>query len=154
VHVGIKPTSWKQVILYLAVLAAAYLLFNFLSGNNVLFHCTQPASPVEQAASSASQTQAGESIDLAVINVSELPPEGRTTLALIKSGGPFPYSKDDTVFSNYEGLLPARPGGYYHEYTVVTPGSHDRGARRIVAGGSGEYYYTDDHYRSFKLIQE
>jgi len=150
---GIKPASWKQVILYLAVLAAAYLLFNLLSGNNNLFNCAQPASPAEQS-TSAGGDQADVPTGTAVIDVADLPPEGRTTLALIKSGGPFPYSKDGTVFSNYEGLLPAKSGGYYHEYTVITPGSHDRGARRIVAGVSGEYYYTDDHYRSFKLIQE
>ncbi|MFA5066267.1 MAG: ribonuclease [Dehalococcoidia bacterium] len=149
-----KSASWKQVILYLAVLAAAYLLFNFLSGNNVFFNCTQPASPVEQSTPAVGGNQAGVSTGIEVIDVAGLPPEGRTTLALIKSGGPFPYSNDGTVFNNYEGLLPAKPAGYYHEYTVITPGSHDRGARRIVAGGSGEYYYTDDHYRSFKLIQE
>ena len=151
---GIKPSSWKQVVLYLAVLAAAYLLFNFLSGNNVFFNCAQPASPAEQTTPAASENQPGVSTGTEVIDVANLPPEGRTTLGLIKSGGPFPYSKDGTVFSNYEGLLPAKPGGYYHEYTVITPGSHDRGARRIVAGSGGEYYYTDDHYRSFKLIQE
>lgn len=151
---GIKPTTWKQVILYLAVLAAAYLLFNFLSGNSVFFNCTQPASPLEQATPAATENPVDIPTGIEVIAVADLPPEGRTTLALIKSGGPLPYSRDGTVFSNYEGLLPARPGGYYHEYTVITPGSHDRGARRIVAGGGGEYYYTDDHYRSFKLIQE
>lgn len=151
---GIKPSSWKQVILYLAVLAAAYLLFNLLSGDNTLFNCTQPASPPEQATPAATESQVDIPAGTEVIAVADLPPEGRTTLALIKSGGPFPYSKDGTLFSNYEGLLPAKPGGYYHEYTVITPGSHDRGARRIVAGGGGEYYYTGDHYRSFKLIQE
>ena len=151
---GIKPTSWKQVILYLVILALAYLLFNFLSGNNVFVNCTPAAPAVEQANPATIENQDDTFSDTKVINIAELPPEGRTTLGLIKSGGPFPYSKDDTVFSNYEGLLPAKPGGYYHEYTVITPGSHDRGARRIVAGSNGEYYYTDDHYSSFKLIQE
>ena len=88
------------------------------------------------------------------VSLSSLPEQARDTLKLIKQGGPFPYSKDDTVFSNYEGLLPAKPTGYYHEYTVITPGSPDRGARRIVAGAPGEYYYTADHYRSFKRILE
>ncbi len=138
----------------MVVLAAAYLLFNFLSGNTVLSSCTQTASTVEQTAPAVVESQSGQSDGFKVIRAADLPPEGRTTLALIKSGGPFPYSKDGTVFNNYEGLLPERPGGYYHEYTVITPGSHDRGARRIVTGGNGEYYYTDDHYRSFKLIQE
>jgi ribonuclease T1 len=88
----------------------------------------------------------------------ELPREARDTLALIRAGGPFPYSKDGTVFGNRERLLPRQPRGYYTEYTVKTPGSRDRGARRIVAGGnarvSGEYWYTDDHYASFRRIRE
>ena len=86
--------------------------------------------------------------------VAELPIEARQTLALIKAGGPFPYPKDGSVFGNREGLLPKRSRGYYREYTVKTPGAKDRGARRIVTGIPGEYYYTDDHYRSFKRIIE
>jgi ribonuclease T1 len=136
------------------MLAAAYLVFSLASGNNALVNCT-PATPVaELGAAAATGNQAVVPAGSKVINAADLPAEGRTTLGLIKSGGPFPYSKDGTVFSNYEGLLPAKPGGYYHEYTVITPGSHDRGARRIVAGSNGEYYYTDDHYISFKLIRE
>lgn len=92
------------------------------------------------------------------IAVASLPPEARDTLAAIRRGGPFRYDKDGSVFSNRERALPRQPRGYYTEYTVRTPGSHDRGARRIVAGGdpraSGEYWYTDDHYRSFKRIRE
>jgi ribonuclease T1 len=88
------------------------------------------------------------------IPVQQLPGEARETLALIKAGGPFPYAKDGSVFGNREGLLPKRNRGYYREYTVKTPGSRDRGARRIVAGVTGEYYYTHDHYRSFKRIIE
>ena len=81
-----------------------------------------------------------------------LPSEARTTLALVASGGPFPYDRDGAVFGNREGILPEQPRGYYREYTVVTPGSDDRGARRIVAGAGGERYYTDDHYSSFQRI--
>jgi ribonuclease T1 len=88
------------------------------------------------------------------IGLEALPPEARETLALVKAGGPFPYARDGTVFRNREGLLPARPRGYYREYTVRTPGARDRGARRIVTGKGGEYYYTHDHYRSFKRIRE
>ena len=84
----------------------------------------------------------------------ELPPQARDTLKLIQAGGPFPYPRDGIVFGNREGRLPAQQRGYYHEYTVVTPGRHDRGARRIISGGEGEYYYTDDHYRTFKRIKE
>ncbi|MCX7960841.1 MAG: ribonuclease [Burkholderiales bacterium] len=88
------------------------------------------------------------------VRLADLPPEARETVALIRQGGPFPYAKDGTVFGNREGLLPARPRGYYREYTVKTPGARDRGARRIVAGASGELYYTDDHYRTFRRILE
>jgi ribonuclease T1 len=83
-----------------------------------------------------------------------LPPEARKTLELIKKGGPYPYARDGVVFGNYERLLPVRKRGYYREYTVPTPGARNRGARRIVAGGIDEYYYTSDHYRSFRRIRE
>lgn len=86
------------------------------------------------------------------VRVAQLPPEARATLALIQKGGPFPYARDGVVFSNREGQLPKRARGYYHEYTVKTPGARDRGARRIVAGERGEIYYTDDHYRSFRRV--
>ena len=84
-----------------------------------------------------------------------LPPEAIETLALIQRGGPFPYRKDGTTFQNRERLLPAKPRGYYREYTVPTPGSRDRGARRIVAGGNPPevFYYTADHYSSFRQIE-
>ena len=84
----------------------------------------------------------------------ELPPEGRATLALIRRGGPYPYAKDGSVFSNRERLLPPRPRGHYREYTVPTPGSRDRGARRIVTGGGVEAYWTPDHYSTFFRIVE
>jgi len=75
------------------------------------------------------------------------------TLGLIDSGGPFPYAKDGSVFHNREGRLPPGAAGYYHEYTVETPNSPDRGARRIVAGAGGEIYYTRDHYDSFLQLR-
>lgn len=87
----------------------------------------------------------------------ELPPEGVRTYRAIHSGGPFPYEKDGSTFGNRERQLPDRPRGYYREYTVPTPGSSDRGARRIVCGGDrprspDACYYTADHYASFRLI--
>ncbi|MBR0568608.1 ribonuclease [Azoarcus sp. L1K30] len=87
-------------------------------------------------------------------DAADLPPEATTTLALIRAGGPFPYRKDGSVFQNRERMLPEKPRGYYREYTVPTPGSPDRGARRIVTGGEPPeiYYYTGDHYRSFRRI--
>jgi ribonuclease T1 len=88
----------------------------------------------------------------ATVRESKLPAEARQTLELIDRGGPFPYAKDGSVFGNFERLLPAHQRGYYHEYTVPTPGSRDRGARRIVTGQGGEIYYTDDHYDSFRAV--
>ncbi|MEW2619263.1 ribonuclease [Streptomyces sp. NPDC048106] len=84
---------------------------------------------------------------------SALPSQADDTLGLIAEGGPYPYSQDGTVFSNREGVLPSQTSGYYHEYTVVTPGSSTRGARRIVTGERAqEDYYTADHYATFDLI--
>jgi ribonuclease T1 len=91
---------------------------------------------------------------MATITQDELPPEALETMALIETDGPFPYSKDGSTFQNREGILPSQPNGYYSEYTVETPGSPDRGARRIVGGSEGELYYTDDHYASFSWIEQ
>ena len=94
----------------------------------------------------------------AVISVAELPRAGRETYELIRAGGPFPFEKDGMVFGNRERQLPAERRGFYREYTVTTPGSRDRGARRIVCGGSARAphacYYTADHYASFRKIVE
>ncbi len=101
--------------------------------------------------------------EVPTVSLAELPPEARHTLRLIQRGGPFPYPrKDGVVFGNFEKRLPVKRRGYYREYTVPTPGARDRGARRLVAGEgqggdvatSGEYYYSDDHYRSFRRIHE
>lgn len=92
----------------------------------------------------------------AAIAVAELPRQGAQTYALIHQGGPFAHEKDGVVFGNRERLLPAQKRGYYREYTVTTPGSRDRGARRIVCGGQAKApdtcYYTADHYASFRKI--
>lgn len=92
----------------------------------------------------------------AAVTASSLPAEARDTLALIRQGGPYPYRRDGVTFQNREGRLPDAPSGYYREYTVTTPGSKDRGARRIISGGRppNVFYYTDDHYRSFRRIQD
>ncbi|HSV70360.1 MAG TPA: ribonuclease [Methylibium sp.] len=94
-----------------------------------------------------------------VVALSALPAEAQQTHRTIRSGGPFPYSKDGTVFGNRERLLPSQTRGHYREYTVPTPGSRDRGARRIVCGGPQPAlpeacWYTDDHYASFRLIAQ
>ena len=93
-----------------------------------------------------------------VISVAELPQSGRVTYELIRAGGPFPFDKDGMVFGNRERQLPAERRGFYREYTVATPGGHDRGARRIVCGGPARAphacFYTADHYASFRKIVE
>ncbi len=118
--------------------------------------------PVSNAATptaihSAKDTPAPSSTHLpaAIPSSNGLPREATETLALIQRGGPFLHRQDGVVFENRERELPAQPHGYYHEYTVETPDAHDRGARRIIAGGDppSVYYFTDDHYRSFHTLE-
>ena len=94
---------------------------------------------------------------LGTVAVGDPPAEARQTLALIREGGPYPYEKDGSVFGNYERKLPRQRRGYYTEYTVRTPRVRSRGARRIIAGGRDgrhtEFYYTDDHYQTFRRIE-
>jgi ribonuclease T1 len=101
---------------------------------------------------------AREPLPVEGIEVAGLPREAQQTIALIKQGGPYPYDKDGSVFGNYEGVLPKRQRGYYHEFTVKTPRARNRGARRIITGGQltapREFYYTDNHYATFKRIKE
>jgi ribonuclease T1 len=95
---------------------------------------------------------------IASVPLAALPAEAQGVYALIHEGGPFRYDRDGIAFGNREALLPAKPRGYYHEYTVRTPGTRSRGARRIICGGPARTpdtcYYTDDHYRSFRRIAE
>jgi ribonuclease T1 len=102
---------------------------------------------------SATRTSASSWADgMETVEEARLPAEARRTLDLLDEGGPFPYAKDGSVFGNFERELPRHERGYYHEYTVRTPGERDRGARRIVTGRGGEVYYTDDHYNSFRAV--
>lgn len=110
------------------------------------------------AGCSATATDSGSDVDsasgLPYISQDQLPAEAKDTLQLIDAGGPFPYDKDGATFGNREGILPDEAGGFYHEYTVPTPGEGDRGARRIVTGDHDSiFYYTDDHYDSFERIR-
>ncbi|MFD3804069.1 ribonuclease domain-containing protein [Streptomyces sp. NPDC058619] len=89
---------------------------------------------------------------MATVRAGALPRQARDVLALIDEGGPYPYRQDGTVFGNFEKVLPRQKRGYYHEFTVRTPGERDRGARRIVTGEGGEFFYTDDHYETFKAV--
>lgn len=111
---------------------------------------TTAASPV--VSGPQTHQQPDRHSGLRIVSVADLPPEARQTLALIARGGPYPYRQDGVVFQNRENRLPRQSRGYYHEYTVATPGSPDRGARRIVTGERGERYYTADHYRTFAEV--
>lgn len=130
----------KPLIL-LAIIIVALALWNRHGGT------PQPGiAPTASAPSQASATAP---------TADALPPEAHDTLERIARGGPFEHSQDGAVFGNYEGLLPKQPRGYYHEYTVATPGARNRGARRIITGGTppSVWYYTDDHYRSFRRLE-
>ncbi len=96
--------------------------------------------------------QQSQQSGLQVKALSKLPPEAVVTWRTIQKGGPFKSNRDGIVFENREKLLPAKSNGYYHEYTVPTPGADDRGARRLITGESQELYYTDDHYASFVVV--
>jgi ribonuclease T1 len=110
---------------------------------------TAPASVAADVAFAAEPPAdwAGDSVTL-----SQLPLEALEALTRIASDGPFPYDQDGAVFQNREGILPERDRGSYAEYTVETPGSSDRGARRFVVDDDTWVYYTDDHYGSFRFV--
>jgi ribonuclease T1 len=131
------------------------LLLAVLIGFGGLLHCLTDGILVSAASAYRDKFRStGHARQIQIIPVAQLPLEGRKTLKLIKQGGPFPYRKDGTTFQNREKRLPVHPRGYYKEYTVKTPGKTNRGARRIVAGSRGEFYYTSDHYTTFKRIKE
>ena len=117
-----------------------------------------PVQPAQGASDTLSASGAQASGALGTITKTQLPGEAADTLRLIKAGGPFPFGEDGVLFRNSAGLLPQHPRGYYHTYTVRTPGATDRGLRRVVCGGprkqTGDCYYTDNYYASFKRIAE
>lgn len=114
---------------------------------------TAPAAVAYAAPAASVHATSVHAAAVGEICYSKLPGEAHETLDLIDKGGPYPYPQDGGVFSNREGVLPQQPSGYYHEYTVETPGSPDRGARRIVTGEqTDEDYYTADHYETFDLV--
>lgn len=144
----------KRVVALVALALVVGLLWWARSGGD--------PGPVENSrvlgSASASATPSNPApampnLDAFTVALGDLPPEAITVIGQIETGGPFAYPKDGSTFGNREKLLPLRERGYYREYTVMTPGSKDRGARRIIAGGSGELYYTADHYATFRLIK-
>lgn len=133
-----KVTSALAVLLVVALAVGVW----FISGGD-------PGTPTgRQPEPSTAATASG----LPTVLLRDLPEEAQETLELIDDGGPFPYDRDGVTFENREGILPPHDRGYYAEYTVPTPGSEDRGPRRIVTGDGGELYWTADHYASFEEI--
>lgn len=155
-----RPTGTLAMVLVLLVVVGIWLLNGRDPGTG-----TDPgaqdvpsgAAPVAPSTESGPGGPGGSATDpdsgLPYVEVTDLPREATATLRLIDVGGPFPYGQDGSTFGNFEGLLPDRSRGYYAEYTVDTPGSDDRGARRIVGGDQGELYWTADHYDSFSRIR-
>lgn len=137
------------LLLVAAVMLVAWLVTGSGQGESGLGG--SDASSSTGASSTPSSEREG---GLLAVQVADLPPEAARTLELIDAGGPFPEpDHDGGVFENREDLLPDHPLGYYREYTVPTPGSQGRGARRIISGDGGEFYWTADHYGSFSLIE-
>ena len=144
-----RRTVTTVLIVMVSVAFASFLIkFSMDHDGESITLGDDPSSSAEQFETGDTDPASG----LAWVEEQDLPVEGQATLALIDQGGPFPYEKDGGVFGNFEGILPDHESGYYHEYTVLTPGSTERGARRIVTGSSEEYYWTEDHYRSFERI--
>jgi ribonuclease T1 len=144
-----SPRRWTPI----ALLSLLLVVLSGCGGSGAVG--TSAAAPAGSAAvGSADQGLAPPkaTTSLPPVQVAALPPQAVDTLRLIRDGGPFPYPKDGVTFSNREGLLPRHPSGWYREYTVVTPGSSDRGARRIIGGQDGARFYTDDHYASFREV--
>lgn len=138
-----KISSKAMNILLAGVLAVAGLF-----GVSVTALSADPVSPQTHQVAAA---ECGDTSGFESVQLSALPAEAAETVDLIKAGGPYPYPQDGGTFSNREGILPDCASGYYKEYTVETPGSDDRGARRFVVGENGEFFYTADHYESFSI---
>jgi ribonuclease T1 len=134
------------------LLAGGYLLSAVRSDDSGPRGPAPAVASASRVGPAASQSRGADG--LATVRSSDLPVQAQEVLRLIAAGGPFPYPQDGTVFGNVERLLPAHPRGWYHEYTVPTPGSPDRGARRIVTGQDGARYYTADHYESYARIED
>lgn len=145
---------YALAVLRLATIAVYLLLCgcSLLPGPAQTGAETPPQRTITTPAAPPTRTSARPIDGFDTIAPDQLPAQARQTLALIAQGGPFPYRQDGAVFQNRERLLPRQPNGYYHEYTVETPGSDDRGARRIITGAAGEIFYTSDHYASFVQV--
>lgn len=145
--------STRSALLALLAVAVIVLAWVVVRVGTTGSDAAQPGARPGTVSTSAATTDPASGLPW--IAESALPSQARDTLRLIRSGGPYPYPRnDDKTFRNSEGRLPRHPNGYYREYTVKTPGSSDRGARRIITGAPDERFWTDDHYNSFSRIRE
>jgi ribonuclease T1 len=143
------PTAQRRLLaLVVPLLAVVLAACGATAAGTSASVATAPAS----TSAAGSLAPAQPTTDLRTVVVAKLPAEAVGTLRLIASDGPYPFAKDGATFSNREGLLPRHSSGWYREFTVVTPGSGDRGARRIIAGQDGSRFYTSDHYASFREV--
>ncbi|MCW2540677.1 MAG: ribonuclease [Frankiales bacterium] len=167
---ALARTSWRirplvALVILILLLVIGYAIRGSSGGDGDARHDggptpsapAQQAKPTSTARSSATDqaptSRASTSASLRYATpLSALPAQARQTWQLIVGHGPYPYAQDGVVFGNLEKHLPNEPRGYYHEYTVTTPGSDDRGARRLITGQGGQLYYTGDHYSSFVLV--
>ncbi len=151
---AVRRSTWTTLALVVGCVLLAAVWWMGRSASQA--PATAPASAPARAPASAAATApaTAPASGLPTIAESALPRQARDTLALIRSGGPFPYRQDGGTFQNRERQLPRRATGYYREYTVETPGSPDRGPRRIIAGRDGDLFWTADHYDHFQQILE
>lgn len=138
------PSAPRRRVLPLLVMLVAAVL--------ALAGCGGSSSKGSAASSSSASASASKPAGMGTIAEASLPAEARDVVKRIDDGGTFQYRQDGVTFQNREGRLPAKPLGYYREYTVSTPGAADRGARRLILGRKGELYYTPDHYGSFVWV--
>ncbi|MEV7551767.1 ribonuclease domain-containing protein [Amycolatopsis sp. NPDC089917] len=141
----------------IVLVLAGWFVKDGISGDDTKSSSAPASSSAAQAKPSGAAAKggkvAGEESGLPVKPLTGLPSQASDTWKLIEAGGPYPYPRnDDVTFQNREKVLPAKNSGYYREYTVKTPGSPDRGARRLVTGTGKELYYTEDHYKSFVVV--
>ena len=155
-----RPKSALTIVVWAVVVAATMIVARWQKPDDAAATATPApssrtsasptaASPTPSSPTPSSPTPASPLERLDAVERAQL----EKTVALIEKGGPFPYPKDGTVFSNRERRLPAKPRGYYREYSVPTPGAKNRGARRVVRGSDGETWYTRDHYETFMRIE-
>ncbi|MEO3935669.1 ribonuclease domain-containing protein [Dermatophilaceae bacterium Soc4.6] len=153
-HLSPRTRAWATLVVALAVVLLAILLPRLTAGSTSAEPTARTSVSPRTSVSTRTSVSPRTTPTGTSVAESDLDGPARATLALVRAGGPFPYPRNDGVtYHNANRVLPIQRDGYYTEYTVPTPGSSSRGARRIIAGQGGDYYYTRDHYDSFARIR-